>query len=1017
MGQADSRTASIGLISTLKVGHSVCQVSVSPAHRGGAHDGAWAACSLSEEDVSAGRTDSFMVVRAVGAESAIVFYPPAVKNGRVTGVAFSRDGSLIASGPGMRLSDSPILRIRSAPNFGKNITGGPLQFPELCTLQHPPITKGINCCSFFPSQPLWHSPLPTLPPPTSTTATPPLPKSTGSTSGTPTGTGSSTGTTGSTGATPIQNGPPSSGPRGSSGGIGSSASSTIVQLASGCQDGTIRIWRIDTSHDATDTSNPIASHMATLSTVPRNATSPFSAPCSVLSLDTGKNALACGACVGAGILLWDVEKSEIIRALNSIYKQRAVWCRFESSDGQLVFSASREDKNVVMWDARGSMDTSAVSVFAHPSGVNCCSILPNDITKLATGSTDGTVLLWDTRIAKAPVFTFPAHEGSVLCCDFHVSGSAFVTGSASSLRLWDTAVLLSQCTDTGITSSAQVMPAVNQPELAPAPEKQLQLNVDNISVTLPGKYKSVKCSLSILAGEIQMKRGTELLGIIPNTEISKVIDKKKAALVMTNTGKQYQISCPPEQLTTVIRTINNTIAYQARLSIEKELHRNGRMWQETDFEIINGDEDGFASGSFGAVFKAICKPVGPNTFYAVKLLRHLTEEDKLSFMREMERLYKANHQYVLGFFGFFKRGENRLYMVTEFIDGGDLTRYLYAPEYQLPISRLIRLAANIASGMAYLHDTMDIIHRDLKPANVLVKNWDESDIKICDLGIARDSSTTQMKTVMGGTVGYSAPEMAYGSYTWAVDVFSYGIMLWEMATRQRAWLHRSTAEITERIRSGLRLDIPRDYPEWLSGLITRCWAHNPETRPHFGSVCLTLQTLIQLGDQVKELPSNFLDGTAASSPGSPPPPRPGVSVFLAPARPAPKPPGASDSFPPTPPKNNSWVQGTAASTSSPSSTPPISTTPTLTSSTTPTPSSPQVEANSGPKAREIQTWPVNKVGEFLPALSLEAFVEKFRVEDIDGQALLALKDPDMRELGLSMGQRKRLQAFIEGANS
>jgi serine/threonine protein kinase len=149
---------------------------------------------------------------------------------------------------------------------------------------------------------------------------------------------------------------------------------------------------------------------------------------------------------------------------------------------------------------------------------------------------------------------------------------------------------------------------------------------------------------------------------------------------------------------------------------------------------------------------------------------------------------------------------------------------------------------DLAHGMAYLH-SHDILHRDLKPANI---GFDvRGDIKIFDFGLAKElkpidcTGQDQYYTSgMAGTRRYMAPEVAQViHYGLPADVYSFGILVWEMLSLKPAFFGYSREKhYKEVVVEGKRPKIPKSWPFVTRNLLERCWAPDPSERPSFQAV-------------------------------------------------------------------------------------------------------------------------------------------------------------------------------------
>lgn len=188
------------------------------------------------------------------------------------------------------------------------------------------------------------------------------------------------------------------------------------------------------------------------------------------------------------------------------------------------------------------------------------------------------------------------------------------------------------------------------------------------------------------------------------------------------------------------------------------------------------------SGGFGTVYEA--EHIKTRLPYAVKRL-HAEEPERF----EKEALYPARAAsrslHVLNIHSFFQGPEGEFYLVTDLIPYGDLGAFV-KEHRPLSVDAALQIAGGIAKGLAAIHEH-GIVHLDLKPANVLMDFKDEQWIpKIADFGLARSTMSQAMNQC--GSVGYASPEhfdsrLARGP---ASDMFSFGMLLFELLTGQRA---------------------------------------------------------------------------------------------------------------------------------------------------------------------------------------------------------------------------------------
>jgi serine/threonine-protein kinase CTR1 len=162
------------------------------------------------------------------------------------------------------------------------------------------------------------------------------------------------------------------------------------------------------------------------------------------------------------------------------------------------------------------------------------------------------------------------------------------------------------------------------------------------------------------------------------------------------------------------------------------------------------------------------------------------------------------------------------------------------------------MAADAARGMAYLHHKdRRIVHRDLKSMNLLVfGNWA---VKVADFGIFREQHATFLSTQSSaGSPAWLAPEILRGERTSEkVDIYSYGVILWEIVTLQKPWAEiKSLQELitTVGLKDG-RLKLPEPWPEGCPRSIERvikgCFAAQPKLRPTFDEILVEVESAIR----------------------------------------------------------------------------------------------------------------------------------------------------------------------------
>ncbi|KAG5179638.1 Serine/threonine-protein kinase CTR1 [Tribonema minus] len=185
-----------------------------------------------------------------------------------------------------------------------------------------------------------------------------------------------------------------------------------------------------------------------------------------------------------------------------------------------------------------------------------------------------------------------------------------------------------------------------------------------------------------------------------------------------------------------------------------------------------------------------------------------------------------------------------------------LTRHLY-----MTLEDALRHAQGIASAISYMHTRAmpgaAIMHRDLKSSNLAFAA--DGTLKLFDFGLAKilrerdraDCSDRYKLTGNTGSLRYMAPEVALEQpYNETADVYSFSILLWELASLQRPFDRYSVADFRDRVvLAGERPPLNAAWPQGLQDLLVRCWAPNAAARPSIDEVQLELARIVAALDR------------------------------------------------------------------------------------------------------------------------------------------------------------------------
>ncbi|XP_010545277.1 PREDICTED: probable L-type lectin-domain containing receptor kinase S.7 [Tarenaya hassleriana] len=216
--------------------------------------------------------------------------------------------------------------------------------------------------------------------------------------------------------------------------------------------------------------------------------------------------------------------------------------------------------------------------------------------------------------------------------------------------------------------------------------------------------------------------------------------------------------------------------------------------REFSYRELYGATKGFHSsrvigrGAFGNVYRAVFVSLG--TTSAVKRSRH-SHEGKTEFLSELSIIACLRHKNLVQLQGWCSQ-KGELLLVYEFMPNGSLDKILYQESETgavcLNWSHRLNIATGLASALSYLHHECEqqVIHRDIKTSNIMLDA--NFNARLGDFGLARltEHDKSPVSTLTAGTMGYLAPEyLQYGTATEKTDVFSYGVVILEVACGRR----------------------------------------------------------------------------------------------------------------------------------------------------------------------------------------------------------------------------------------
>ncbi|KAM9997920.1 hypothetical protein ACTFIY_007588 [Dictyostelium cf. discoideum] len=260
------------------------------------------------------------------------------------------------------------------------------------------------------------------------------------------------------------------------------------------------------------------------------------------------------------------------------------------------------------------------------------------------------------------------------------------------------------------------------------------------------------------------------------------------------------------------------------------------MWN-IDYKELKFVGNEIGSGKYGSVSLGYWL----GTPVAIKKLHENNEETEILVQRELQILKEIRHPQIVQFLGVSRNEKDEIHIITEFMDGGDLFDALIFGDIPLTWKEKLRISLDIAQSCRFLH-ARGILHRDLKSQNILLSTNRRA--KLCDLGLARmfEERINKRYTCVGTEI-WMAPEVCLDqSYSTAVDVFSFGIVLVEIITEkipdERFPQHRFQFDAPAFLKK-----VPKECPPDFSKLCVDCTKYNPKERPSFIKVLDTIQNI------------------------------------------------------------------------------------------------------------------------------------------------------------------------------
>ncbi|CAF1093407.1 unnamed protein product [Rotaria sp. Silwood1] len=243
------------------------------------------------------------------------------------------------------------------------------------------------------------------------------------------------------------------------------------------------------------------------------------------------------------------------------------------------------------------------------------------------------------------------------------------------------------------------------------------------------------------------------------------------------------------------------------------------------------------SGEFAEVYEGIYK----KSRVAIKILKE--SNSVTSFLHEANIMSLLKHQNLVQFVGIAGKSNNVIYLVTEFMAKGSLLHYLTTRGRSVIVQcDLVGFAIDTCAGLTYLEQN-HIVHRDIAASNVLIA--DDNTAKLSDFGLAKSLETTEKEN--GNNIStekikcrtkWTAPEVLESKkYTHKSDMWSYGILLWEIFSYGRCPYPRMRADdVLINLKQGYRMEPPDGCPIEICDIMRQAWHADSDRRPSFSEI-------------------------------------------------------------------------------------------------------------------------------------------------------------------------------------
>jgi len=288
----------------------------------------------------------------------------------------------------------------------------------------------------------------------------------------------------------------------------------------------------------------------------------------------------------------------------------------------------------------------------------------------------------------------------------------------------------------------------------------------------------------------------------------------------------------------------------------KKMNDEAKLFLQIPGHDLNREKS-IGSGGFADVFRGTW--ISRHHRVAIKVIRinDLKDNIKQGFLNEIATMHKIRYDHVLGVFGACLE-PNFHALIVEYMSLGSLFDVLQKKDRILSWPDRWSITLQMTKGINYLH-MISILHRDIKSLNFLMETTINGYlVKVSDFGLAKIRQETSKPTVQApgqyapaGTLQWTAPELLKFDKppSTASDVFSLGVVFWEVATGCVPYNELDNMNILIGVCAGNRLAIPDDVPSDFASIISNAWSQEPHKRP----TCQQLIEMIKMA--IPEMPT------------------------------------------------------------------------------------------------------------------------------------------------------------------